>query len=171
MLREFEFFHGIVFARLLHATSERISIKPFPTSDNASYVINETVGVYIKYSSKRLTPWGFSFQKRHQDEILRMKNELGEVFVLLVCNDDGIVGLNFDEVRNLLDEAHQDAEWIRVARSRGQMYAVSGSDGALGYKASKDDFGQRIITASKSQIVKVPILSWFKSDRAETVRK
>jgi|SRR3989344_791475 len=166
MLKEFEFFHGIVFARMLHATQKQFSIKPFPTSDNASYVINEKVGIYIKFSSKRLTPWSFSFQKRHQDEILRMRNELGEMFVLLVCNDDGIVGLNFDEVRNILDEVHEDAEWISVARSRGQMYAVKGSDGKLGYKVGKDDFAQRILEASESVVTKIPMLSWIKPEVA-----
>ncbi len=167
MLKEFEFFHGIVFARMLHATQEQISIKPYPTPDNASYVLNNKVGIYVKYSSKRLTPWSFSFQKRHQDEILRMKNEIGEVFVLLVCNDDGIVGLNFDEVRNLLDEVHEDVEWIRVARSRGQMYAVSGSDGQLGYKAGKDDFASRILMACNSTQKVIPILSWFRLEKKQ----
>ncbi len=93
-----------------------------------------------------------------------MRNELGEVFVLLVCNDDGIVGLNFDEVRNLLDEVHEDAEWISVARSRGQMYAVKGSNGKLGYKAAKNDFAQRILEACDTTSTRIPILSWFKTE-------
>jgi len=163
MIKEFEFFHGIVFARMLHSTRKQFSIRPFPTSDNASYVINDKVGIYIKYSSKRLTPWGFSFQKRHQDEILKMKNDLGEVFVLLVCNDDGVVGLNFSEVRSILDEVHEDIEWIRVERSRGQMYAVKGSDGKLGHKAGKDDFSTRIMDACNSRLSKSSILRWFQS--------
>ena len=161
MIKNFEFYHGIVFSRLLHATKKEVSIKAYPSPDNASYVINGKVGMYIKYSTKRLSPWGFSFQKRHQDEILKMKNELGEVFVLLVCKDDGIVGLNFDEIRKLLDEVHEDAEWIRIARGRRQMYGVTGSDGKLEYKAGKDDFPERILKACSSTLVKVPVLSWF----------
>jgi hypothetical protein len=167
MARAFEYFHGIVFARMLHATQKELSIKPFPTPDNASYVVNGKVGVYIKYSSKRLSPWSFSFQKRHQDEILRMKNEIGEVFVLLVCNDDGVVALNFDEVRELLNEVHLDAEWISVSRGRRQMYTVKGSDGALDHKAARDDFAKRILEACDSKAVRVPILSWFNPEKTK----
>jgi hypothetical protein len=67
MISEFEFFHGVVFARMLHVTQRQlaISIKPYSASDNAAYLINGTIGIYIKYSSKRLSPWRFSFQKRH----------------------------------------------------------------------------------------------------------
>jgi hypothetical protein len=164
MIREFEFYHGIVFARLLHATKAEISVQSFPTSDNASYVINGKVGVYIKYSSKRLSPWRFSFQKRHQEEILEMKNKLGEVFVLLVCNDDGVVGLNFSEIREILDEVHKEAEWIRIVRTRRQMYAVQGSDGKLEHKSGKDDFPQRILKACNSMATEVPVLSWFHAE-------
>lgn len=171
MMRAFEFFHGIVFARILHATQKEISIKPFPTPDNASYVVNNKVGIYIKYSSKRLSPWSFSFQKRHQDEILRMKNEIGEVFILLVCNEDGIVALNFTEVRELLNEVHLDAEWISVARGRKQMYTVKGSDGVLDYKAARGDFAKRILEACNSKVVKIPVLSWFNPERTVKVSK
>ena len=43
-----------------------------------------------------MSPWRFSFQKEHQDEILDMKNKFGEIYTILVCNDDGIVCLSFD---------------------------------------------------------------------------
>jgi hypothetical protein len=94
-----------------------------------------------------------------------MKNETGEVFVLLVCNDDGIVALNFAEVRELLNEVHLDAEWISVARSHRQMYTVKGSDGALDHKAARDDFVKRILEACDSSAVKIPVLSWFNPER------
>lgn len=140
MISEFEFFHGVVFARMLHATHRQLSIEPYSTSDNAAYVLDNSKGIYIKYSSKRLSPWRFSFQKRHQERILEMKENLGRVFLLLVCNDDGVVVLTFQELKQILDEVHEDVEWISVARNRRQMYSIKGSDGALGFKVGRDEF-------------------------------
>jgi hypothetical protein len=140
MINEFEFYHGVVFARMLHATQRQLSIKPYSTSDNAAYLIDGTLGIYIKYSSKRLSPWRFSFQKRHQDKILEMKKDIGRVFLLLVCNDDGVVVLTFDEIKQILNENSEAVEWISATRSRRQMYSIKGSDGKLSFKVGQDEF-------------------------------
>lgn len=160
MIKEFEFYHGIVFARILHAMQKQISIRSFSSQDNASYIINDKVGIYIKYSTKRLSPWRFSFQKRHQDEILEMKNKFGEVFLLLVCNDDGIVAISFDELKQILNKQHDHVEWISVARGRREMYAVKGSDGELEFKVGKADFPVKIFKEVEP-ISKGKIFSWF----------
>ncbi|MBU6447405.1 hypothetical protein KGQ24_01000 [Patescibacteria group bacterium] len=144
MIKEFEFYHGVVFARILHAVDRAISIKPFPTPDNASYVIDNKIGIYIKYSEKRLSPWRFSFQKRHQDEILEMKNKFEEIYLLLVCNDDGIVALNFGELKHILNEVHNNTEWISAARGKRQMYTIKGSDGKLEFKIGHNDFPSKL---------------------------
>jgi hypothetical protein len=69
-----------------------------------------------------------------------MKKNVGEVFVLLVCNDDGIVVLTFDEFTLVLNEAPGGTEWISATRNRSQMYSIKGSDGKLGFKVGKDEF-------------------------------
>jgi hypothetical protein len=140
MISEFEFFHGVVFARMLHATQRQLSIKPYSLSDNAAYVVDGDKGIYIKYSSKRLSPWRFSFQQRHQDKMLEMKKMIGAVFLILVCNDDGVVVLTFDELRQILDENHEAVEWISASRNRRQMYSIKGSDGKLSFKVGRDEF-------------------------------
>lgn len=140
MISEFEFFHGVVFARILHATQRQLSIKPYSASDNAAYVVDDAKGIYIKYSSKRLSPWRFSFQKRHRETILEMRKNTGEVFVLLVCNDDGVVVLTFDELKQILGENHETVEWISATRNRRQMYSIKGSDGKLSFKVGRDEF-------------------------------
>lgn len=144
MIKEFEFYHGVVFTQIIHAAKEGISVKPYPTEDNASYVINDKVGLYIKYSTKRLSPWTFSFQDRHQDEMLEMKTKIGEVFLLLVCSDDGVVILSFNELKQILDESHGKTEWISVARSRRKLFSVKGSDGELQFKVARNDFLDKI---------------------------
>lgn len=163
MIKEFEFYHGVIFSRLLHAAKKNISIRAYPTSDNASYVINDNIGIYVKYSSKRLTPWRFSFLKRHQDEILEMKNKFGEVFLLLVCHHDGIVALSFDDLKSILNDTHEEIEWVSVSRNKRQMYSVSGSDGDLKFKVGRNDFPDKLFKTSKPP-TKGKIFSWLKND-------
>lgn len=158
MIKEFEFFHGLVFARILHGTQRPLSIKPFPSSTNASYVVNEKIGIYIKYSSKRITPWRFTFKKEHQEEINLMKKELKEVFLILVCNDDGIVCLSYSELKQILDEQHQSIEWISANRNKREMYSVKGSDGKLGFKIGPNDFPDKLFNANAPK----GIINWFK---------
>jgi hypothetical protein len=136
----------VVFSKILHDTQNEISIKSYPTPDNASYIINNKVGIYIKYSTKRMSPWQFSFLKRHQDEILDMKKTIGKVFLILVCKDDGIVSLSFEELKQILDENHSNAEWIIASRNKRKMYSVRGSDGTLKFKISRREFPEKILT-------------------------
>jgi len=102
MIKEYEKFHGTVFTRLLHGSSPKVTIGNYPSKSNSSYVIDGKIGLYVKHSAKRMSPWGFTFKKIHQDEILEMKNKYGEVYTTLVCHDDGIVCLNFEELSHWL---------------------------------------------------------------------
>jgi hypothetical protein len=144
MISEFEFYHGVAFARMLHTTQRELVIRPYSPSDNAAYVLNGSIGIYIKYSSKRLSPWRFSFQPRHRDRITEMKNGLADVFVLLVCHEDGIVVLTFDEFTEVLDGASPATEWISATRNKRQMYTIKGSDGKLRFKVGKDEFSEKM---------------------------
>lgn len=155
MIKEYEFYHGVVFTKLFQNCQNNLSIKPYPSSSNASYILNDSIGLYIKYSTKRLSPWRFSFQKEHQDEILEMKNKLGQVFLLLVCGEDGVVTLSFSELKKLLDENHGQVEWISAARTLNKEYTVKGSDGGLERKVGKTDFPKKIfaeIIIDKTQL-------------------
>ena len=154
MIYEFEFYHGVAFARMLHAMQKELAIKPYSPSDNAAYVVNGSIGIYIKYSSKRLSPWRFSFQQRHRDRIMEIQKDVGDVFVLLVCNDDGVVILTFDEFKQVLDETHGGTEWISATRNRRQMYSIKGSNGKLSFKVGKDEFLEKIFSRESPQSTK-----------------
>ena len=152
MIKNFEFYHGTVFTKLIHHSEKPISISRFMTSSNASYILNGSTGVYIKHSHKRLTPWHFTLSKTHQDEIFQMRGQLQEVFLLLVCGEDGIVALSYDELKEVLDEIYKPTEWISVARNKRKEYTVKGSDGVLSYKVSKHDFPRKIIESTDKAI-------------------
>ena len=144
MIREFEFFHGVVFARILHGVQRSVEVSTFPTNSNSSYVLDQAIGIYIKYSSKRMTPWRFTFRQDHQDEINEMRKQLGSVFLILVCNDDGIVCLSYSELKQILDEQHDSLEWVSATRRPREMYAIKGSNGRLEFKIGANEFPAKL---------------------------
>lgn len=160
MIREFEFYHGVVLSRLVHGNVP-VQIYPFPTTSNASYVLNGAVGLYIKHSAKRLTPWRFSFQQEHQNEIQKMKDKFEDVFLALVCGDDGVVILSYQELKKILDEQHEETEWISVSRRTREKYTVSGSDGKLKYKIGENEFPSKVLEKLPSQKPKPGLFNWF----------
>jgi hypothetical protein len=146
MVKEFEFYHGLVFARLIHNLGHSVLIEPYPTESNASYIINKEVGLYIKYSTTRMTPWSFSFKKEHQDEILDMKNKLGRVYIVFVCYDDGLACLSYSELKDVLNEKYEQTEWVRIARRSREKYTITGKDGKLKYKIGDNEFPRKIFS-------------------------
>lgn len=145
MTKEFEQYHGIVFTRILHGLPEPVKIGVYPTKNNSSYVLDDRAGLYIKYSTNRMSPWRFTFLKAHQDEVAEMQKNFGEVFTALVCKDDGIVLLNFQELKSILDHNHGESEWVAVTRGRRTQYSVSGSDGELDFKVSQKSCPNKIL--------------------------
>jgi len=147
MTKGFEFFHGMVFARLVHSVEGRVSIERFPAASNASYVVNGSIGLYIKYCTKRMTPWRFTFRKEHQSELQAIKAKLGSVFIVLVCNDDGLVCLAYDELMKIIENAREPTEWVSATRRPREMYAVKGSSGPLEFKVGASAFPQKIFAS------------------------
>ena len=143
MIQEYEIYHGSVFTKLIHYQKNGVAIKSY-SSSNASYVINNSIGAFIKHSKKRLSPWRFSFLKEHQIEIEELKGNCEKVFLILVCGMDGIVTLSYEELKKILDDNHGEIEWISASRNRNQEYTINGSDGGLGRKIGKSDFPKKI---------------------------
>jgi hypothetical protein len=144
MIKGFEFYHGAAITRLVHS-QRPLSIKVFPGHGNASYIVNDRVGLYLKYSSKRLSPWAFSFQKEHQSEIDELKSKCPVVIVGLICHDDGIVGLSYLELKTILDDKHERVEWVSASRKPRGQYAIKGKDGRLLHKVSEGEFIAKVL--------------------------
>ena len=144
MIKEFEFYHGALFSRIFHGSKSAVSVKLFESASNSSYIVNGTVGIYVKYSSKRMTPWRFTFRKEHQNEIELMKKHCERVFLLLVCYDDGVVCLSYQELKQILDNQHDPIEWISATRHKREMYAVKGSNGELDFKIGQNQFPAKL---------------------------
>ena len=142
MTSETETYHGIVFSKIVRGASS-VSISQYPSKSNCSYVVNG-VGIYIKYSTKRMSPWNFTFLKSHQEEIKNLKEELGQMLVVLVCGEDGIASLTYEETKMLLDERIQDVERISVSRPPRGKYKITGTDGNMKNRIGNSEFPGKI---------------------------
>ena len=139
-----EFYHGAALTKLLNF-GEKLSIQTFPSESNATFTINGNIGVYIKYSAKRMTPWVFTFKKIHQVELKAISELHKETFLVMVCGSDGITCVNYKRLRKLLDENFDLAEWVKAHRYGREQYQVIGSDGEVNNQSTQKTFPEEII--------------------------
>ena len=142
-LNEHEFYNGVVLNRLIRK-GKPIKIDVFPTSGNNSFMINEKVGLYLKYSTKKISPWRFSFTKEHQEEMKIMRDLLENIYLVLICGKDGIACIEYEELKQVLDEYYEDVEWVSASRLKREQYSIKGSNGQLDFKIADTDYPRKI---------------------------
>lgn len=73
-----------------------------------------------------------------------MKSSFSKVFLILVCGDDGVVCLNFSELKQLIDSQHDPIEWISATRHKREMDSVKGSNRELDFKIGQSEFPNKL---------------------------
>ena len=87
----------------------------------------------------------------HIREIGEIRKRIRDIYVVLICSDDGICCLSFKELSQIVFIGDIDkSKNIRVSRSPREKYAVSGSDGELNYKIGDNDFPRKLFADSKT---------------------
>lgn len=144
MSHEFEFYHGVALCRIIH-NCPSAAIRLFSPRSNSSYVVNGDTGIFIKYSTRRMSPWQFTFTGRHCDEISMMMRDLPRTFIVLVCRDNGIICLDAAETKQLLGGVSLTSCSIHASRKPREKYRVSGGpEGKITYKVADNQFPSRI---------------------------
>lgn len=132
MIKNYEQYHGVVLIRLL---SQYLNMRIKKHADNSAYIINDSCGIYIKFSKKRLTPWNFTFQKIHYDVIRELSKQTTSTYVVLVCGEDGLCCVRWEEFQQLIYTIEdEETKAVSVARFKGYQYSVSGTDGTINHK-------------------------------------
>lgn len=131
MISDYQFYHGALLREIIVKSRRdvRIALRDFHGRPDA-YLIGGSIGLLIKHSGARLTPWTFTFMKEHLAELREMRAVTKVCFIGLVCNEDGFVCVrDVDLMGILLREAvpDTDALSVRVDRRVGRMYRVSSS--------------------------------------------
>ncbi len=146
MLNQSDFFHGVLLTKLLDYRELNVINHQY----FSAYIINNRA-YYVKYSKSRISPWSFSFSKAHVSELISLKEENENVYVVLICNEDGICCLNFEEFRTVISVENSNyPKWVKATRQKREKYAVTGSDGKLSYKIGDNCLQMSITNLEKT---------------------
>ena len=137
-LGKVQFYEGAALQQLLRGNGElTLEFKaPF-------YVLNSKVALYLKYSTKIRSPWGFTFMPAEQIALAE-KVAAMPVTIGLVCGDDGIAALPYEEYLAVAAPRNLSIH-ISCYRRLGEYYEVNGPDGVSLKKISPSRW-QRMLT-------------------------
>jgi hypothetical protein len=132
MIAEYKFYHGAVLAELVNDMDRAISIDELEEEGRlSSYILDNKIGLQIKHSTNRLSPWQFTFTKQNLLQLLTLQTHYKVVFLAFVCHDDGMVTLTLEEATSILTSGETEQAWIRIERRRNEWYTVSGGAAEL----------------------------------------
>ncbi len=132
MIPEYRLFHGAAICALIDQSPLELTIRNLGADGRLGfYIVNQCVGLYIKHSTARLTPWQFSFSAQNTEQFQELRSRCVASFVALVCGWNGIVCLELSELKIVTAIDGEEQPWLRVSRRPGSMFSVSGDLGSL----------------------------------------
>lgn len=139
MLDEYEFYQGVVLRQLaVEADYSSLSFRPFVREGRINaFVVNGRVGVYLKHSSKRMSPWRFSFNIEQAADLLDLEQKFPDSFIVFVCGDDGLVTLSLADLHEVVNFQESDNAWVSISRPPRNQYELAGNKGELNNKVAR----------------------------------
>ncbi|MCP3379443.1 hypothetical protein NLM31_03170 [Bradyrhizobium sp. CCGUVB4N] len=140
MLDEYEFYQGVVLRQLAveNDYSMSASFRPFVREGRINaFVMNARVGVYIKHSSKRMSPWRFTFTIEQAADLLDLEHKFPDSFMVFVCEADGLVTLSMADLHSIVSFQESENAWVSISRSPRTQYELAGNRGELKYKVAR----------------------------------
>lgn len=137
-IKKQEFYEGAALHIL--ASNGRINIKHEPPF----YIFDDTILIFLKYSTRKRSPWGFTF-KPHEQDILSEKAAIGDLVIGLICGADGIAAISYSDY-NSIATPRETALHIACYRQHGHHYKVSGPDGVLRNKVPPSNWKKILST-------------------------
>jgi len=131
MIAELDRYQGVVLRQLLVAHGHSVCVGVADLSGRVDAFCIEGAAFQVKHSSKRLSPWQFTYMPENLTELDELRRTFDPVWVFLVCGDDGIVGVSLSDLTSIVRIGDGGAAWIRVTRNRNSMYRVGGALGEL----------------------------------------
>jgi len=156
MLPDYGRYYGSALTHIIDHCLVPVTVARLNLGIQGYYLLGSKVPLYIKFCRNRKGPWSFTFHRDHQIHYQKVADEYGDCILALVCGKDGIVALNFAQVREVLDDHFEEQEGISVRRKLNHMYSIGGSNGRLSSKIARDSLmqqvsrllGQKVISSS-----------------------
>jgi hypothetical protein len=123
--------HGIVLRQMLVEHGSQLRLGVVEATRRVDAFSLEGAAFLVKHSSKRLSPWQFTYTPENIAELTRLSEKYSPVWIFLVCGQDGVVGLSTAELATVAQIGDAGTAWLRVSRSRNSMYRVAGGLGEL----------------------------------------
>ena len=102
------------------------------------FVLNETLVVYLKYSTKGRSPWSFTITT-DEHEILETRSSQLKVVVGLVCGADGVAAVAYPSLAAITGPSNSAAH-LACYRRHNEHYRISGPLGELPRKVAPSDW-------------------------------
>ena len=137
MINESERYQGAALRQLIVSAGCAVKLCVTNKSGRIDCFSIERTAFQIKYSTKRLSPWQFSFTADQLFEIAALARNFKSVWMLLVCGIDGVVTLRASEFMLITEPRPGGVCSIRISRSKNAMYRVSGNAGELPFAKAR----------------------------------
>jgi hypothetical protein len=138
MLDDLELIQGAVLRQIVVGASAPVRIAPLEKAGRTNtFVVNEDVGLHVKHSRKRMSPWLFTFHVDQLSELLDVQQNYRNSFVALVCGTDGIATLDLTSLRSIINFDSSEQAWVRVTRQPRSMYGITGNSSDLSHKVAR----------------------------------
>lgn len=132
MADEYEFYQGVVLRQLVVSSDYSVFFRPFVREGRINaFVVNSRIGVFVKHSTKRMSPWRFTFSIDQAADLLDLEAKYPDSFVVFVCEDDGIVTLDVGRLHEIVSFQESEHAWVRIERAPRAWYGVSGNRSEL----------------------------------------
>jgi len=126
-IKKHEFYEGAAIHQLLRSGDvETLSyFAPF-------FLVNSTLWLYLKHSTKGRSPWQFTFSASEQ-ELLDTQSRIGTLVLGLVCAADGVAALWYEWYRSVSNVGSSTIS-ISCRRQYNEHYSIVGPKGELARK-------------------------------------
>lgn len=128
MFDEYEFYQGVVLRSIIVDAQGPLTVRPFVREGRiGAFVLNSRVGVLMKHSTKRMSPWRFTFTLEQVADLLDLEAKYFDSFVVFICGDDGLVTLDVGALHEVVTFDNAETAWVAIERKPRSQYSVRGN--------------------------------------------
>lgn len=134
-----EFYEGAALHQLICRSNEIKGIvyaSPF-------FVIDGSLQVYLKYSTGKRSPWGFTFTPDEQ-HLLQSSAQEVPLVIGLICGADGVAALPYEEYIKVA-QVKNTALRVSCRRLHREHFEVGGPNGTLSRKVAPSDWSNLLM--------------------------
>ena len=122
--KKHEFYEGAALHMMVRAGTDVML-----SFDAPFFLLNKSARLYLKYSTRVRSPWGFTFTA--EEQVLLHNVEYGpETVIGLICGSDGVAALSCVDYRGIAQPS-RSAIHVACYRLHGEHYEICGPDGVL----------------------------------------